>query len=117
MTVSEWDRRELCPDGGCVGVIGADGLCKTCGRAAENWGDERQRGLVSEPVAKLDASEVDDDDDGDDDDAEHPDADLAPTAGADVEAYEWSRRKLCSDGTCVGVIGANGRCKACGKAA
>lgn len=24
------DRRELCPDGACVGVIGPDGRCKVC---------------------------------------------------------------------------------------
>jgi hypothetical protein len=26
--------RALCPDGGCVGVIGDGGRCKVCGRAA-----------------------------------------------------------------------------------
>jgi hypothetical protein len=28
---------------------------------------------------------------------------------------EWSRRILCSDGNCIGVIGPDGRCKECGK--
>lgn len=27
----------------------------------------------------------------------------------------WENRKLCSDGSCIGVIGQNGRCKVCGK--
>jgi len=31
------------------------------------------------------------------------------------DASEWSRRRLCSDGDCIGVIGADGRCKECGK--
>ncbi len=28
---------------------------------------------------------------------------------------EWARRILCSDETCIGVIGPDGRCKECGK--
>lgn len=28
---------------------------------------------------------------------------------------DWENRKLCSDGNCIGVIGADGRCKECGK--
>ncbi len=27
---------------------------------------------------------------------------------------EWEQRRLCSDGNCIGIIGADGRCKACG---
>lgn len=27
---------------------------------------------------------------------------------------EWERRTLCSDESCIGVIGANGRCRECG---
>ena len=30
------DERQLCPDGACIGVIGPDGRCKTCGRPAES---------------------------------------------------------------------------------
>ena len=30
----EWDRRTLCPDESCIGVIGPDGRCKECGRSA-----------------------------------------------------------------------------------
>lgn len=28
------EARELCPDGNCIGVLGPDGKCKTCGRSA-----------------------------------------------------------------------------------
>lgn len=28
---------------------------------------------------------------------------------------EWEDRVLCSDGTCIGVIGPDGKCKECGK--
>ncbi|MBW2249028.1 MAG: hypothetical protein JRF62_18030, partial [Deltaproteobacteria bacterium] len=27
---------------------------------------------------------------------------------------EWEQRKLCSDESCIGVIGPDGRCKECG---
>jgi len=27
---------------------------------------------------------------------------------------EWDQRILCSDGNCIGIIGADGRCKECG---
>jgi hypothetical protein len=49
-------------------------------------------------------------------------ADEAPGELADAVAEEdeegtidFDSRKLCSDGTCIGVIGADGRCKECGK--
>ncbi len=28
---------------------------------------------------------------------------------------DWDNRVLCNDGNCIGVIGSDGRCKACGK--
>jgi hypothetical protein len=27
----------------------------------------------------------------------------------------WENRTLCADGSCIGVIGPDGRCKECGK--
>lgn len=147
MAVGEWDQRQLCPDGGCVGVIGPDGTCKVCGRAAQNWGDERNRGLIDPPDEDPDEDDedtddagdaadeadeasagdandedndedseddADDEDDGDDEDA--PDAsDLAAASAASPS--EWTSRTLCPDGGCVGVIGPDGRCKVCGRAA
>ena len=133
MAVGEWDQRQLCPDGGCVGVIGPDGTCKVCGRAAPNWGDERKRGLIDPP-------EGPDDDEDDDDEAEDDDL-TASEAGNDREAEaeddegdeedddredgvaaspspgEWSARRLCPDGACIGLIGLDRRCRVCGRAA
>ncbi len=119
--MTDWDQRQLCPDGSCTGLIGSDGQCKVCGRAAPNWGDERTRGLATDDE---DDSEDEDEDEGDDDEA--PDAQAAdddadeedddkPHAADDDAAYEWSRRKLCPDEACVGVLGANNKCKVCGK--
>jgi hypothetical protein len=31
MSVDEWDHREVCPDGSCTGVIGAEGLIRCIG--------------------------------------------------------------------------------------
>lgn len=101
MAVEEWDRRQLCPDGGCTGVINATGVCSVCGRAAPNWGDERKRGLRN----PTDAPPIVKDED-----------DIAPSAPAALGAMaDWGTRRLCSDGGCIGVIGPNNRCKVCGK--
>jgi hypothetical protein len=32
------------------------------------------------------------------------------------ENEDWEKRTLCSDGSCIGTIGNDGRCKECGKA-
>jgi hypothetical protein len=120
VSVDDWDQRELCPDGACTGVIGPDGTCKVCGRAAPNWGDERKRGLLPDPDAadEDEDDELDDEADGDGDEADDDDepADDDEAAASDeVPDAEWSERKLCDDGACVGVIGKDGVCNVCGK--
>ncbi|MBU0513836.1 MAG: hypothetical protein KJ621_03595 [Proteobacteria bacterium] len=42
--------------------------------------------------------------------AKMPDLPPAEAGGGDV-----ATRRLCSDGMCIGIIGADGRCKECGK--
>jgi hypothetical protein len=116
--VSEWDQRQLCSDGACTGLIGPDGTCKMCGRAAPNWGDERKRGMV-EPE---DDDEEEDDDEDDEEDFESDASDDIDGEDDDddeeeAEPGDWKQRKLCSDGACTGVIGDDGKCKVCGKAA
>jgi hypothetical protein len=108
--MTEWDQRQLCPDGSCVGVIGSDGTCKVCGRAAPNWGDERKRGLIAER-ADEDASDEDDDEHEDDED----DADEVEDQGPPDP--DWAERKLCPDDACIGVIGDDGKCKVCHRSA
>src|ERR1043166_4470065 len=132
MAVGEWDQRQLCPDGACIGVIGPEGTCKVCGRAAPNWGDERKRGLIDPPddsdfeeedlatndeygEDEDDDDEYDDDDDEDDEDDDDEDEDGAQRPGGEAIAVagrgEWTDRRLCPDGACIGLIGADGRCK------
>ena len=114
--MSEWDQRQLCPDGACVGVIGPDGTCKACGRAAPNWGEERKRGLIEETVDEdyEDDDEEDDDEYEDDEESDDIVEDRGPLVPGDSE---WEQRKLCPDEGCIGVLGDDGRCKVCGRSA
>ena len=78
-------RRELCPDGACIGVIGPDGRCKECGAVAPSvMSDARNRGL-------------------------------RPRSEDDAPPDGFDDRELCPDELCVGVIGDDGRCGECGR--
>lgn len=39
----------------------------------------------------------------------------APAPAADNEETDFSKRILCSDGNCIGVVNEQGVCKVCGK--
>ncbi len=39
----------------------------------------------------------------------------AAAPGGDDDAVDFSKRILCSDGTCIGVVNEQGFCKVCGK--
>ena len=54
MSDDEWERRILCSDGNCIGVIGADGRCKMCGKLYE--GDLPLPAADSEEIASEPAS-------------------------------------------------------------
>jgi hypothetical protein len=107
---SEWDQRQLCSDGGCTGVIGADGTCKVCGRVAPNWGDERRRGRRNTDEVDAEAEAA----------APPPAQSVvapAPVVGTLEIDDDLDKRQLCPDGSCIGVIGDDGRCRVCGRAA
>ena len=58
----------------------------------------------------------DGDGDGDDDELEAAADELAGIKPLGViEVDDDENRALCPDGACIGVIGANGKCKVCGK--
>jgi hypothetical protein len=82
--------RRLCGDGACVGVLGDDGRCRVCGRTE----DEAARGETV--VAAADSR----------------DDEAAGSPGG----FDTSRR-LCDDGSCVGVVGDDGVCRVCGRRA
>ena len=87
-------ERVLCPDGGCIGVIGPDGRCKVCGTVYEAPAAAAAPTPPAEQPAREDA----------------PDA-----VGDGDDEIDLAARVLCSDGGCIGVIGPDGRCKECGK--
>ncbi len=126
--MSEWDQREVCPDGGCVGVLGSDGTCKACGkrgRTAEAGATTASAEGSSNSLRGDEATDFDEDDeyyyeDEDAEDSEDDDDDSEGEADSDEEGVAtvgWSDRKLCSDGSCVGVIGDNEICRLCGRRA
>ncbi|MBL7179958.1 MAG: hypothetical protein ISS65_07075 [Desulfobacterales bacterium] len=92
----EWEQRTLCPDESCIGVIGPDGRCNKCGLPLE---PARPGEFTDDPVAADSEAEkefVEDDE------------------GEAIPDTEWEQRTLCSDESCIGVIGPDGRCQECG---
>ena len=107
--MGDWERRQLCPDGACIGVIGADGKCTVCGkegttegtsdlgpRASAGHEDEEEAPRESDPLAEVRGPRSE-----------------APAS----DDPDWSQRKLCPDGGCVGVLGDDGKCSVCGRSA
>ena len=89
MSDTEFDpSRRLCPDGSCIGVMTSDGHCSVCGRDA--------KGAAVADVAAV--------------------HELPEEPGAPPTSFDPNRR-LCDDGSCVGVIGSDGRCGVCGQPA
>lgn len=87
-------KRRLCPDGSCVGLIGPDGRCTVCAQTESAAAAED-----AHPAVPTGPSEV------------GGDAGLETGGGFDPG------RRLCEDGSCVGVIGPGGACTVCGQKA
>jgi hypothetical protein len=93
----DWEKRILCVDESCIGTIGPDGRCRECGKTYDG----------SLPPA-ADAA------DKNKEQAE-PVVDLKKDTESIASDKEWEKRILCSDETCIGTIGPDGRCRECGK--
>jgi hypothetical protein len=108
----EWENRQLCSDGNCIGVIGPDGLCKECGKPGEKVAMPRRQ---APPSSDTEAAP--------DDEPEAPDTmDAEASVGESAAELpeddgDWANRRLCPDGNCIGVIGPDGKCKECGRSA
>jgi hypothetical protein len=96
----EWEQRTLCSDESCIGVIGPDGRCKECGLPYEGPFDAANEESVASDVEEAEPE----DEISEEYYTVEPQADL-----------EWEQRTLCSDESCIGVIGPDGLCKECGK--
>jgi hypothetical protein len=108
----EWERRTLCSDESCIGVIGPDGRCKECGKPYEGvLPDGGQVAPAPSEAAEIPDATADTVDTGDD---PEKDSDPAEDDGATTDS-EWEERTLCRDESCIGVIGPDGRCKECGR--
>lgn len=91
----DWENRTLCSDESCIGIIGPDGRCSECGIPHD--GDLKGTPVLADIPEPSDTGTFDD---------EEPIYKVAD---------DWENRTLCSDGSCIGVIGPDGRCKECGK--
>jgi hypothetical protein len=49
----EWENRQLCSDGNCIGVIGPDGRCKECGRPGGQDPVNRDPADVEDPAGEA----------------------------------------------------------------
>ena len=115
-------KRRLCPDGACIGVIGDDGRCRVCGRTSDG---SVFASTSTSPSAGDDLDTSDSDGSygwGDDlvDQAQGGggvggDAPAPASASGGGSTFRPDR-PLCDDGSCIGVIGTDGRCGVCGRA-
>ena len=105
---SDWDRRVLCSDGNCIGVIGPDGHCKECGKTFDGELPEMSASEDEDQYQTENESQTED---------EGPGSETAEINENDAASIDetWENRVLCSDGNCIGVIGPDGKCKECGK--
>ncbi len=96
-SASEWENRRLCSDESCIGVIGRDGRCRECGKPGAG-GEAGGDAAMPRPEPSSEPF------------------DLPPvSAEAGAPDDEWENRRLCSDESCIGVIGPDGRCRECGR--
>ena len=91
----DWDTRVLCSDESCIGTIGPGGKCRECGKPYEGVLPDGHGAENAHPEVKEEPKPISDEIVESDDD--------------------WDKRVLCSDGSCIGVIGPDGKCKECGK--
>ena len=88
-------------------VIGPDGRCKECGLSYKGGPSEN----IEQTPADAKFEEVVEDEDVDEDVEDFSEDGDEKT----ITDLEWEQRTLCSDESCIGVIGPDGRCKECGK--
>lgn len=93
-------KRRLCPDGTCVGLLDDVGRCRTCGRQGGAEGADEIAAWETGPDGPDSGHHT----------GEHDAGNGLASAGFDPT------RRLCPNGECVGVLDAQGRCKECGRA-
>lgn len=94
----DWGKRTLCIDESCIGTIGPDSRCRECGKPYD--------GLLNPATEVTEKNK----------EQAEPVDDLKKDTENNASDEEWEKRILCSDETCIGTIGPDGRCRECGKA-
>ena len=89
------EDRIPCSDGTCVGVVGDNGTCGTCGKTYD--GDLQIPSKPEEQTTTETSTETDSD----------PVGERSET--------DTDERVVCPDDMCVGIIGESGKCGVCGK--
>jgi hypothetical protein len=91
----DWENRILCSDESCIGTIGPNGKCRECGKSYE--GELSAEHVTSkEQVVTTEEQNL-------------------VSSKKDTDSDDWDKRVLCSDESCIGTIGSDGKCKECGK--
>jgi hypothetical protein len=101
----EWEQRTLCSDESCIGIIGPNGRCKECGLPYAGHIDNTKKESTASNFEEADP----------DQEASEELEDSEENITETQMDLEWEQRTLCSDESCIGVIGPDGRCKECGK--
>ena len=109
---AKWEQRVLCSDESCTGTIGLDGNCRVCGKPYDGDAPIPTQEDEAETAAMREMSEADEDEI---DEADASVEEVAETDSLETTGADWDERVLCSDDSCVGTIGADGRCRVCGK--
>jgi hypothetical protein len=91
----DWENRILCSDESCIGTIGPNGKCSECGKPYEGELPEESSASCGQSVAAEEQKTV--------------------SSKTDTDSDDWDKRVLCSDESCIGTIGPDGKCKECGK--
>jgi hypothetical protein len=112
------ENRDLCDDGNCLGVV-VDGKCNVCGLAAAAAGTSPRDPGSGQTAAATGTSPRDPGSGQTGGGTISGDAsgDMVAEGGHVDDAFDGEERQLCSDGACTGLIGSDGKCKACGRPA
>lgn len=113
----EPEQRFLCVDDLCIGLVGSDSCCRICHRLNPEAKTYAAAYLAAPALVATAEHHVEVQLDS----VSHASPSL-PELSASNEASgeacdDFAERVLCSDATCIGVVGSDGRCRECGKLA
>jgi hypothetical protein len=75
----------------------------------------RAESSASHPYRGDDGVGDGEDDDGEDDEDDVDDVNEVAADAGEATDEVWTERRTCSDGACIGLLDADGRCKVCGR--